>query len=234
MSDVNDEQLRAWYAPIASREPRDRRSCPPPEHLQQLVHREGAESARLAVLDHVMSCGACRKEFDMLNALVHAKTETEASARGSRIHIFGSRPVRWAVTAIAASVALAVSVQVIQHRHQPDVLRDAEQKTPFSRTHGTTGSYPVSLITPTSATINVASGVTFSWHPTPGALRYTVEVLDVDGAAVFSTSTNDTAVVFPNAAQKLNTSTHYQWWVRAANASGVEQRSELRELRVRE
>lgn len=234
MSEINDDRLREWYASIASHEPRDRRGCPAPEQLQGLVNREGGESSRLSVLDHVMTCGACRKEFDMLNALAHARQETESHSGRSRT--FGSHPVRWAVTALAASVVFAVSVQVVQHRHQPDVLRDAQRKEPFATpgAQTATGTYPVSLITPTSATLDVTNGMTFTWHATAGALRYTIEVLDTDGASVFSASTSDTTMTFPNAGQKLNKSTHYQWWVRAANPSGIEQRSEMRELRVRD
>jgi hypothetical protein len=233
MTDLTDERLRAWYAPLAAREPADRSACPAPEVIQALVDREGEESARLAVLDHVMTCGPCRYEFDLLNTATrpNSRLHGRLSERSWRHRLMASRPARWTATAIAASIVAVISVQSFRHRALPDVVRGARAAVGLDTTQ-----FAVQLIAPVAAdaaTAIDAKSLTFVWHATPGALVYTIEVLDTNGIRVLGTSTPDTAVTFPGTTRLLRPRTPYQWWVRAVSPSGVDQRSEIRALRLR-
>ena len=82
---------------MAGRPPARAASIPPPEAIAALVRREGPEEARLATLDHVMSCADCRRDFDLLRAVERAGVESGAAgARGGRrawLHAGGARRV---------------------------------------------------------------------------------------------------------------------------------------------
>jgi hypothetical protein len=95
---MNDAKLREAYAALLRR-PRDasRTGCPSPESLLELVERRGEEAARLATLDHAMSCEACRRELDLLRATV-------AAARPGR----NAPSIRWAAAAVIVLAAGAL------------------------------------------------------------------------------------------------------------------------------
>jgi hypothetical protein len=77
---VTEAQLKEAYQAHLARSRRDRASCPPPEAIQALVRREGDEADRLATLDHVMSCGECRTELDLLRTVEEAGVRSGAVA----------------------------------------------------------------------------------------------------------------------------------------------------------
>src|SRR3954451_19506200 len=90
---MTDEALRRAYREGLA-EQAGRTDCPPPEALAALVGGEGDELGRLAVLDHVMSCTACHRDFELLRAVERARPAvTHEKAR------------TWA---LAASVVLAL------------------------------------------------------------------------------------------------------------------------------
>ena len=61
----NDEHLRLAYGASLAWSARDTsRSHPEPEALLALAERSGSEATRLEVLDHVMTCDACRRDLD--------------------------------------------------------------------------------------------------------------------------------------------------------------------------
>src|SRR5499427_10598166 len=69
----NDERLRLAYgAALEGRTDASRRSHPEPEALVALAERSGSEAVRLEVLDHVMSCDACRHDLDVVRASLSA------------------------------------------------------------------------------------------------------------------------------------------------------------------
>jgi hypothetical protein len=205
---VNDEQLRRIYAGAMTRG-RDRQAeCPEPAAILSLIRREGTEEARLATLDHVMSCAECRAEFDLLRSIELAGAETGATGRSGR---------RWlAPAALAASVLLAVLVG-----------RYALPGTPGTEV---VRSGSADRVTPLAPPTEAATGtpLLFAWRPLEGAGRYRVEVMNKDGEVVLEAETADTAIVLQSAAD-LEPG-EYQWWVGAAAPGAV--RSELRPLRL--
>jgi hypothetical protein len=214
---VSDERLREIYAgAMASRGAKTGRSaaCPLPEAVLALVRREGSEDARLATLDHVMSCADCRAEFDLLRSIELAGAEAGAEAGAD------ARPGRrsWLVpAALAASVLLAVGIGRLALPTAPEseVVRS-----------GSDGG--VKLVAPPPES-PAGSPMLFAWHPIPGAARYRLEVLTSDGEVALEAETADSAITLQGAAGLAPGD--YKWWVGASSA-GTTARSALRPLRL--
>lgn len=210
---VNEERLREVYAGVmASRGAKAGRSgaCPSPEAMLALVRHEGAEDARLATLDHVMSCADCRSEFDLLRSIELAGAEAGA----------GTRPGRrsWVMpAALAASVLLAV---VIGRLALPVVPENEVVRS------GPDGG--VTLVAPATEA-PAGSPVRFAWHPIPGAGRYRLEVLTNQGEVALEAETADTSITLQSAAGLPPGD--YQWWV-GVTPAGTAARSALRPLRL--
>ena len=205
---VTEAQLKEAYQVHLARARADRASCPAPEAIQALVRREGDEAARLATLDHVMSCGDCRPELELL------RTVEEAGVRAGAVSAPGRR--RWMMpAALAASLLVAIGVGRVALHSSDDTVRSGE-----------TGR--VELVTP-GAEVTAGAPVTFAWRPVEGASRYRLEVLNEAGDLAVEAETHDTTLTSESAARL--TAGSYQWWVIALSpAPGP--RSELRRLRV--
>jgi len=173
------------------------------------VRKQGDEARRLQALDHVMGCAACHREFELLRAL-------EAAGDGSRepatVRSIGRRIMP---LALAASVVLAIGVGLVMRNRESDTTRG--------------GGSALVLLTP-AAEVAPAQPVTFSWRPFPGAQRYRLELLDRNGAAMFSQLTPDTSLTLPP--ELLQPGSSYRWWVRDATP-GSNVASSLRALRIR-
>jgi hypothetical protein len=185
--------------------------CVSPEALLALVRREGPEPERLQTLDHVMSCPACGREYELLRALESAGA---ATAPGSSVRSIR----RWAgALALAASILVAVGVGL--KVRSGNRTEDATRGT----THGVVLLAPPTEMAPGRA-------IRFVWRSVAGAQRYRMELLDRTGTAVYSQVTADTALSLP--ANRLRPGGTYKWWVRDATP-GAQLASELRLLRIR-
>lgn len=214
MMPISDERLREAYARALEERARTHRGdCPSPEAMLALARREGPEAERLTTLDHVMSCGHCQQEFELLRALARAGGEE------SRRAVEQIRWRRYASVALAASVLLAVGVGVSQRfvGDEADITRGP-------------GDGIVLAAPDAEAAVAAASPVVLAWHPVDGATRYTIELLATDGGLAFSGETADTTLIVaaPQSAGE------YRWLVRAQAGDGTERRSAARALRVRE
>jgi hypothetical protein len=203
-------RLQELYARALAQRGKPATACVSPEDLLALVRREGPEEHRLSVLDHVMSCNQCHREFDLLRALEAAGAGT---GRASAISIT-RRLTPWA---LAASLLLVVGVGL--------VLRDRAQSGDIVRG----GSHGLVLLAPPSE-VPAGRPITFIWQSVGGAQRYRLEILGPDGAMVFSQLTADTSVILSG--DHLRPGSSYQWWVRDASP-GAQLASTLRPLRVR-
>jgi hypothetical protein len=205
---VTEAQLKEAYQAHLARSRRDRASCPSPEAIQALVRREGHETARLATLDHVMSCGECHTELDLL------RTVEEAGQRSGAASVPSRR--RWMMpAALAATVLIAVGLGRVVLQPSADTVRSGD------------GAH-VELIAP-GAEVPSGAPVSFAWRPVEGASRYRLEVLNESGDLTIEAETHDTALTSASAARLAPGS--YQWWV-IAFSPGPGPRSELRRLRV--
>jgi hypothetical protein len=182
--------------------------------MLSLLRREGTEEQRLEVLDHVMACGPCRSEFELLRAMEQAGAGTMQVARPAV-----SPMRRLAVPlALAASLILVVTVgQRLGSTGSPDVERGS--------------SDGFALLEPPP---EIAPGIspTFTWKPVPGAQSYELELLDESGTVVWGARTNETSVTLSDP-RVLTAGKTYRWWVRTTTAAGDQRTSAVRSLRIR-
>jgi hypothetical protein len=208
---VSDRRLRELYASaVSGRAAGTGGPHPAPEALAALVRREGTEEARLATLDHVMSCAECRRDFDLLRAIERAGVESGAAGRA------GARRSWFVPAALAASLLVAIGL-------------GRTLLTPANDTTRGDGDSGVVLVQPA---VEAAAGdsLVFAWRPVPGASRYELELLDAGGSVAASAATTDTTAS-PGAARSLPPG-DYRWWVRATTSDARPLRSALRPLRL--
>ena len=213
---VTDEALRdAYQRVLDARRVSGREPCVAPEAMLSLLRREGAEEQRLEALDHVMGCGACRSEFELLRSIEQAGAGTTERAGPAVLRILP----RFAVPlALAASLILVVTVgQRLRSPEGTDVER------------GTMDG--VTLLGP-PAEIAAGTSPTFAWKPVPGAQSYELEVLDEKGAVVWGAKTSETSVTMSDPSL-VTPGKSYRWWVRTTPASGNQGASAVRSLRIR-
>ena len=212
---VTDEALRkAYERALDARRVTGREACVSPEAMLSLLRREGSEEQRLERLDHVMGCGACRSEFELLRSIEQAGAATTERAAHAVLQF--SR--RFAVPlALAASLILVVTVgQRLRSPGGADVERGS--------TNGLTLLGPPPEIPP-------GTWPTFAWKPVPGAQSYELELLDEKGTVVFGAKTSETSVTMSDPLL-IAPGKSYHWWVRATTASGDQRASAARSLRV--
>jgi hypothetical protein len=210
MGDSRVSRLQEIYAQAMARR-RDALACVSPEELLALIRREGPEARRLEVLDHVMSCQACHREFELLRSL-----ESAGARSGGKLQ---ARSIgrRLAPLALAASLILAVGVGLL--------VRERNQRGDTTRGAG----QGVVLLAP-ATDLPPAETITFAWRPVAGAERYRIELLNQAGSVVFTQLTPDTALTLTS--RLLQPDTAYRWWVRDATP-GAQRSSTLRPLRIR-
>jgi hypothetical protein len=204
---MTDEALRRAYREGLI-EPAGRTDCPPPEALGALVVGEGDELARLAVLDHVMSCTACHRDFELLRAIERARPA-----------IAHQKARTWA---LAASVVLALGAGTW-------MVRDELARPGEDTVRGGSGGF--SLVSPAPGAA-ASRPVTLSWHAVPDAQSYAVELLAADGTPVHAWTTMDTVIVVADSIP-LDAARDYAWWVRARRRDGSEVRSPVTRFTVR-
>lgn len=171
----NDERLRLAYS--ASVEARAATgSHPEPEALVAVVERSGSEVVRLEVLDHVMSCGVCRRELDLVRASL-----TAAGLPKQRTW-FRSPSV--GLMALAAMLLIVAGVRLFM------ASTDIEAG-PRLRGGSAVSTYPARWLPTGDAGL--------AWRPVDDAASYRVEVIDEAGTAVADSTVRDTSFVLSDA-----------------------------------
>jgi hypothetical protein len=169
-----------------------------PEAIEALVSQSGPEESRLATLDHVMACAACKAEFDLMQSFAGSGTP------GRRF------TVPWAAAAsiglLLAAGAWYVSTGARQGSDQ--TLRGTEAGIELVAPKGDGTGQPVSFV----------------WRAVPGATRYTLEVFNATGDAVFTTEVSDTSVSMTETTALVPGEIYY-WWLVIRKSDGTEARS---------
>ncbi|MFI5209488.1 MAG: hypothetical protein ACHQ2E_03495 [Gemmatimonadales bacterium] len=197
---MTERELRQRYQHfLGDRQPASREGCPSLEAIDALVVREGPEGQRLATLDHVMACRACRDEFEKLRVL-HAAQDRPARIRR---HLWQA----------AASVALLAGAGVL--------WRVRQQPAPDEFRGGADG---VTVVSPVGTAL-AQPALQFVWHAVPGVATWHFELLDAEGGAVLvSASSSDTTFVLPDSVS-LQPGRSYAWRVQGADSGGAQPRS---------
>ncbi len=213
---VTDEALReAYQRALDARRVSGREPCVAPEAMLALLRREGDEEQRLETLDHVMGCGACRSEFELLRSIEQAgagTTERAGPAIGRILRGLRS-PSPWPPHSSWWSRSGRGS---------------GRRKAAMSNAEPSTGSHCVGP----PPEIAAGTSPTFAWKPVPGAQGYELEVLDEKGALVWGAKTSETSVTMSDPVL-MAPGKSYRWWVRTTTASGDQRASAVRSLRIR-
>ena len=175
----NDERLRqAYRAAVLDRGLRaGDGSHPEPEALVAVAERSGSEAVRLEVLDHVMSCDACRRELELV--------------RASLLAAGMPRQRTWFRSPAIGMIAIAATLLVVAGVRLFMVSSVDPEAGPRLRGGSVVTTYPVRWLR------SVGAGL--AWRPTAGAESYRLEVVDENGAAVVDSTMRDTTLVVPEA-----------------------------------
>jgi hypothetical protein len=133
------------------------------------MERTGSEASRLATLDHVMSCSACKQEFELLRAIRAAE----------RVNADVSRPRRSAAPWLAAAVVVIAAGALTLTQLQ---------RSGSNPTRGASSS-DITLVGPVNGSL--------VWRAIPDAVRYDVEIIDASGTTIFHAQVADTTVAPP-------------------------------------
>ena len=171
----NDERLRLAYG--ASLEARaGTGSHPEPEAMVAVIERSGSEAVRLDVLEHVMSCSACRHELDLMRASLTA-------AGLPKQHTWFRSP-SIGLMAIAAMLLLVAGVRLFM------------ASTDIEAGPRLRGGSAVSTYRPRWLPSGDAG---LAWRPVDDAAGYRLEVIDEAGTAVVDSTVRDTSFVLSEA-----------------------------------
>jgi hypothetical protein len=200
---MNDQQLRQAYQQyLGERASAGRGRCPSPESLQDLVERRGDESDRLAILDHVMTCPACRRELEMLRSITGAASALEGETAPSARHWPRLPNIGFAAAAGLLIVLGAISTYMIR-RGRTAEFRDGDA---------------IVLLQP-SGRITQSEALRFAWRRAPSATSYRFELIGPTGDSVFTATTSDTVVLLPSSV-RVESGSEYVWSVRGFSADG--------------
>ena len=194
---MTDAQLRDIYTRTLTSRDMSRATCPTPEAIEALVARTGSEESRLATLDHVMSCAACKQEFELLRA-IHAadRVNTGAVLRPRRVM------TPWLAAAVVLIAVGGLTITLARTR-------------PGSNPERGSSSADIALVGALNGTL--------VWRAIPDAVRYDVEIVDASGATIFHARVADTTAALPATLP----SGSLNWWVRATLRDGSEHRSAI-------
>ena len=216
---TDDAELRDAYRElITARVPSDRSDCPAPEALLAVVERTGDEAERLATIDHVMRCAACRRDFDLLRAAALSAEQVAADeppalqvVRGG-----GSSARRFPLRSVAVAAGLVVAVGIGTLTWRPG------RRQPLLRGDANT----VLLLAPEPRPDGSAL---LRWRTVPGAAAYRVEVFAPSGRTVAADTVRDSTFVFP--AGKARPEEPLRWMVTALHGDGHEVHSRAERVR---
>ena len=200
------QKLRKAYERFLEGRASERDSCAEPEAILELAQGEGPESQRLEILGHVMGCGECRREFELLRALQTAQTPATSWFRP------------W--MAAAASVVLLAGVGY-------GVWQSVAGEGPVYRGLET----GLELVRPAPGVL--ASGdLQFVWKAEVDAFEYVFEIMDSEGEVALRRTTGDTVVAL-SSEEVSGLAGPVTWWVRARLEDGTETASSPRLLTLR-
>jgi len=213
---TDDAALRDAYRELLeARTPSDRSGCPAPEALLAVVERRGSDATRLATLDHVMGCAACRRDFDLLRTA--AVSAERAAGDAPTLHVVrgGGRATRrlpLRSLAVAAGLIVAVGVGLLTwHPGTPQPLLRGDANT-------------VVLLPPEQ---RADGSALLRWRTVPGAAAYRVEVFAPNGRTVAADTVSDSTFVLP----AVDASAQLRWMVTALHGDGHEVRSRAERVR---
>jgi hypothetical protein len=204
---MTNPRLAALYArAVADRSSGNREGCPSPEELVALAERHLPPADRLRLLDHVMGCTSCGREYALLDTVAATKAR--------------SRRLRGIPLALAATAVLAIGAGLVWR------INSRNQETDAVRG----GENSIRLLSP-AAGARVPDRPGFSWSATGARVWYRFELLPAGGDPVYAVEITDTTLTLPDSV-KLASEVEYLWWVRARLPDGRQAASAVGRFRL--
>ena len=227
MAEENEEKLSAVFGPTAA--------CMPVDELA-LALAAGAGESRRAAQAHLAECAYCRAELELLKQFESCEPRADEQAavdsivarlrRDSphRLQSGGDKhePIAWwkgiwtprvLAPVSLAFAALLIAVVLIPRSHSPagPVAPEANE---VMRSH---------TIKVTSPKGDVAEApAELSWKAVPGAVNYTVRLMEVDRTALWSESVSQPGATIPAAMrERILPGKTLLWEVTAVDSSGA-------------
>ena len=217
---TDDAVLRDAYRELlAARVPSDRSACPAPDALLAVIEKQGDDTSRLATLDHVMRCDACRGDFDLLRTAAASAREAEAGDAPT-LHVVrggGGRARRLPLRPLAVAAGLVVAVGVGLLSWPPATRK------PLLRGE----EHTVVLLAPEP---RADGSALLRWRTVSGAAAYRVEVFTPTGRTVVADTVRDSTFVLP-ATTASDSREALRWMVTALHGDGHEVQSRAERVR---
>ncbi len=212
------------------------RNCP--EHAQLVAYSEAklGDSERTRFETHLADCGFCLGQVGFLAREAHNETPAVPNrfldaARGVRVRWFDQVPkpaLLPLASAAALILAIAVGLQLNVVSGPADVSRPASDPALESTTgpanrgpvrNGLTGAAAPRILHPKEGESITESRTAVLWEAYPGALQYTVLLVNLEGDVVWEERSSGLSAVVPPE-KELEPGQRYFVWVEAHLQTG--------------
>ena len=220
---VRVAHLRYVIREVSSSEGTARRTAPAcldEFALTEMVQGTADDATRNARIEHLATCGHCRRELASLADLLadpDVTKEIRAVEPGS-----SRRSRQWPWRAGVGLVAASLAIAIVQQQRSPN------ESLPPHRSPTITGAAVPTAVFPVG---DVPAVRALQWATVSGADRYRVTLFDARGRVVYEAQLGDTTALVPDSVTLVPRQS-YLWKVEAR--SGVERwtSSDLVEFRV--
>jgi len=208
-----------WKAALAATD-----QCLSLEELSGHTERSLADEAESRVSSHLSSCARCQTELAMLQEFEQLVARPDEAAQVSLISaelkrrlatrkIFATRLISTAAMALAAMLLLIAGGLYLRTGKEPVLLSDGSSGQTVFR------SQAVTLLEPKGDLER--SPTELRWQPVPGAVRYSVKLMEVDRAVLWESSSEETSAALPQPVrEKIIPGKTLLWEVTAIEAGG--------------
>jgi hypothetical protein len=215
-----------WKAALAATE-----ECLSLEELSRHAERSPGDQGKDRVSSHLSSCPRCQTELAMLQEFERATPRPDEAAAvsviaaelkrrsGSRMgrlvtrKIFAPRRIGTAAMALAAMLLLIAGGLYLRSEKEPVLVSDGSSGQTLLR------SQAMTLLEPKGDLER--SPTELRWQAVPGAVRYSVKLMEVDRAVLWQSSSEQTSVALPQPVrEKIIPAKTLLWEVTAIEAGG--------------
>jgi hypothetical protein len=236
---MSEHDLTALIPPASRSGARRGRRCPDEARLAAFVDGTLADVARDRMSDHLADCAFCCGQVGFLVRAAElgpppaVPAELLALAQGERASLV--RHLRPAAVLVAAVTVVATMLLVVQRERQGSIStlptdagpNVATPAPPAAERAVRTGRSPADttwIVRPFEGETVPRSALEFSWQEAPGALFYTVQLVDARGDVAWEGRTEG-ASLRVSAGAALAPGKRYFAWVIAHLSSGATVRS---------
>jgi hypothetical protein len=236
---MSEHDLTALLSAASRSGARRGRRCPDEARLAAFVDGTLADAARDSVVSHLADCAFCCGQVGFLARAgelgsplpVPAELLSLAQGEGASL-VRHLRPAAVLAASVTVVATMLLFVQRERQASQPNLFRDARSDVsvpaaPPAERIVRNGRRPADtplLVSPAEGEIVPRAVLLLRWQEAPGALFYTVQLVDVRGNVAWEGRTEGTSLAVPPAAA-LTSGQRFFAWVIAHLSSGATVRS---------